>query len=195
MSRAKKLIINLILIVICLMAIYHFGGFYISKDQCVKEQLRGIHVNLEEPATTIKEGNMVYTIFVNDETYKVKDDSGSNRGHLVVVTQKIGFLYRAKSYQEMTGDEHNVNVSWFKTPDEKGYIVVAERKDDSIARADVLMLLGFTDTVQVKFEHWENNVAASYVEGELMNFGTYQTYDEAGNLIEDLWGDGVGIAQ
>ena len=195
MSRAKKLIINLILIVICLMAIYHFGGFYISKDQCVKEQLRGIHVNLEEPATTIKEGNMVYTIFVNDESYKVEDDLASNGSHLVVVTQKIGFLYRAKSYQEMTGDENNITVSWFKTPDEKGYIVVAERKDDSIARADVLMLLGFTDTVQVKFEHWENNVAATYVEGELMNFGTYQTYDEAGNLIEDLWGDGLGIAQ
>ena len=177
------------------MAIYHFGGFYISKDQCVKEQLRGIHVNLEEPAMTIKEGNMVYTIFVNDESYKVEDDLASNGSHLVVVTQKIGFLYRAKSYQEMTGDENNITVSWFKTPDEKGYIVVAERKDDSIARADVLMLLGATGTEQIKFEKWENNVAATYVETERMNFGTYQTYDKDGNLIEDLWGDGIGIAQ
>ena len=187
MNKKRNLIINGILIIVALVAIYHFGGFYVSQDQCVKEYLRGLHINPGEAAMSIEEGNMIYTIYANDETYLVEQDGKEIGGHLVVVTQKIGFLYHAKSYQEMTGDAHNVTVSWFKTGDDAGYIVVAERADESIARADVLMALGFTDSVQLKFDEWKNNVAATYAEGEDMNFVTYQTYDADGNLIEDLW--------
>ena len=184
MNKMKKIVINLAIIVIILLGIYHFGGFYVSKEKCVEDYIRGQHIELEEPAMEIKESNMIYTIYVTEEKH-----------HLALITQKIGFLYRAKGYCEMSGDTHNVTVSWFETVNEKGYIVVAERNDDSIAKANVLMMLGFTDTVQLTFDEWNNNIAATYVEGEKMNFATYQTYDEAGNLIEDLWGDGVGIVQ
>ena len=174
MNKMKKIIINLAIIVIILLGIYHFGGFYVSKDQCVEDYIRGQHIELEDPAMEIKEGNMIYTIYATEEKH-----------HFALITQKIGFLYRAKGYCEMSGDTHNVTVSWFETVNEKGYIVVA----------NLLMMLWFTDTVQLTFDEWNNNIAATYVEGEKMNFATYQTYDESGNLIEDLWGDGVGIVQ
>lgn len=189
MNKKKKLFINLILIVIALAGIYHFGGFYVSKDQCVKEYLRGMHIDAGEAETSIKEGNVIYTIFTNDETFNVESDAVSPRGHLVVVTQKIGFLYRAKSLQESTGEKNNVTVSCFKTPDEKGYVVVAERIKEDIAKAEV-MVGGVSDVFNLTFEEWNNNVGVTYIESEgFVNLVNYKTYDEAGNLIEDFWGN------
>ena len=54
MNKMKKIVINLAIIVIILLGIYHFGGFYVSKEQCVEDYIRGQHIELEEPAIEIK---------------------------------------------------------------------------------------------------------------------------------------------
>ena len=43
MKRGKKLLINISIIIVILLIEYYFGGYYISKEQCIKDTLRGLY--------------------------------------------------------------------------------------------------------------------------------------------------------
>ena len=82
MKKGKKLLINIFLISIILLFLFYFGGYYISKDQCIKESLRGLYAKETEIIMELKRGNR-YRILVADT---------DNKTHSIIGVKKLGFL-------------------------------------------------------------------------------------------------------
>ena len=84
MKRIKKLTIQTILIVILLFILYYFGGYYISKEECIRDTLRSHYA--KESTILMTLGNGKY-----DQTLVAEPDENT---YSIVGTKRKLFLYR-----------------------------------------------------------------------------------------------------
>ena len=173
MKRGRKIIRNLSIIAILLFLFCYFGGYFISKEKCIADSLRGLYRSEREIATEISYGNRSYTV-VTDTKQKV---------YSIIGTKRIGFLYHvANSYtgHEIKEDEC-VNISGMYSS-EMGSLIVVYRNDPRINRVNAYLENGSL----VIFDNWENDFSAVILDGEEWYGGTYKAFDTSNQLIGEV---------
>lgn len=173
MKRGKKLLINIGIIALILWWIYYFGGYYVSKEQCIKETLRGLYAYETEMIMEFEEFDRSITLMADLE----KDT------YSMVETKVKGFFYQAGT--TMTGysikDDYAIDVFGMNV-DKMGATVFVYRNDKSIAKVEVE--LENRDTVTL--DEW-NNDYTGYLQGESEFVkGTYRAYNANDELIAEI---------
>lgn len=174
MKRGKKLAINLTLILGILLYIYYFGGYYISKQQCVLETMRGLYGTETKEVMELRQGNHIFTIMA--------DEAGESFS--IVGTKKIGFLYRtgSSSVGVKIDKERAIKVSGMFSSDWGG-VVVIYRNNPEVVRVEVEMKDGERHTIT----EWQENFAGFFVHSKREWYpGPYKAYNAAGELIEEV---------
>ena len=174
MKRGKKLAINLALIFAILLGFYYFGGYYISKKQCVLESLRGLYGTETREIMELRQGNYIITLMAdeNDESFSI------------VGTKKTGFLYRIASCSVgvKINKERAMKISGTFSSD-RGGVVFIYRNHPDIARVEVEMQDGEQHTIT----EWQENYAGFWVNNKKEWYpGTYKAYNAAGEMIEEV---------
>lgn len=173
MKRGKKLLINISIIALILWGIYYFGGYYVSKEQCIKENLRGSYTYETETIMEFEDFNRYITLLADLE----------KKTYSIVETKMSGIFYRASS--TINGfsikDEYAIDV--FGMYDEKkGTPIFVYRNDKSIVKVEVEL----ENRETVTLDEW-NNDYAGYLQGdnEFVK-GTYRVYNANDELIEEM---------
>ncbi|MBO5176443.1 MAG: hypothetical protein J6C07_03205 [Lachnospiraceae bacterium] len=174
MKRGKKLVINLTLIFVILLGFYYFGGYYISKQQCIVETLQGLYGTESRKIMELQQGNYIITLMAdeNDESFSI------------VGIKKTGFLYRtaSSSVGVQIDKERAMKVSGTFSSD-RGGVVFIYRNHPDIVRVEVEMQDGEQHTIT----EWQENYAGFLVNDKKEWYpGTYKAYNAAGELIEEV---------
>lgn len=172
MKRGKKLIRNLCLIVILLFAYCYFGGYYLSKEACIEDSLRGLQRNEREIVTEFTLDNIDYAV-VMDREEKVYSVSG---------TKRIGFLYH--TIGGVTGhviqEEDCIDLSGYGDPE--GAFLIIYRNDKKVQRIEAELLNGR----EIVFDEWEDDFSIAAINDKEWYRGTYKAYDANGELIGEV---------
>ena len=83
MKRGKKLLMNLSIIMLILLVEYYLGGYYFSKEECIKDTLRGLYSYETENIMEFKKGNRTITLMANLDA----------KSYSIVCVKKNGILY------------------------------------------------------------------------------------------------------
>lgn len=174
MKRGKKLIRNLAVILVLLLGFYYFGGYYISKEQCVIETLRGLYGTETRKVMELRQKNYFATLMAGEE-----DESFS-----IVGTKKIGFLYRtASSSVGIKNDKEEIlKISGMASSDH-GMVIFLCRNDKSIETVEVLLENGETFTIT----EWYEDYAGYIREDHNWESGTYRAYNAEGELVGEVY--------
>lgn len=175
MNRSKKLALNLAGILVLLLAFYYFGGYYISKQQCVLESLRGLYGTETREIMELRQGKYIITLMAdeNDESFSI------------VSIKKTGFLYRtaSSSVGVPIDKERAFKVSGTFSSD-RGGVVFIYRNHPDIVRVEVEMQDGERHTIT----EWQENYAGFLVNDKKEWYpGTYKAYNATGELIEEVY--------
>lgn len=172
MKRSKKLLINMCIIAVLLSGFYYFGGYYISKEQCMMEMLRSYYCNEREVAMEFENNNIITTVVVDIE--------GKTFSALKV--KKIGFLYQptGSAYGQEISEEYKISVNGHYTKGD-GMEIFVYRNDDTVERVEVTM----EDSVIV-LDEWENNFAWFVKDTDGWKRGTYRAYNASNEIIEEM---------
>lgn len=173
MKRSKKLVRNLLIISVLLLGIYYFGGYYVSKQQCVIETLRGLYGTETREVMELRQGKYIATLMAdeNDESFSI------------VGTKKIGFLYRtASSSIGIKNDKNEIlRISGMASSDH-GMVIFLCRNDKTIDMVEVLLENGETFTIT----EWHEDYAGYIREDHNWESGTYRAYDASGELVGEV---------
>lgn len=173
MKRNRKLIRNSVLIAIFLFFIYYFGGYYLSKEQCILETMRGLYANESEKILELENGNRSFTLMADED----------EKTYSLIGTRKIGFLYRtASSSVGITiREENKIHISGLYNSD-SGMVITVYRNDPSICKIEAALESGET----VTFDEWIGNFSGLVLDtGDFYN-GIYKAYDTDNQLIEEV---------
>ena len=169
-NRGKKLVRNLVLIFAILSLFYYFGGYYLSRQQCVLESLRSHYCDTTRKILEMQQGDYFITIMAdeNDERFAM------------VGTQKAGFLYRVASgsYNLKINKEKCMTLSASGSSD-RGIVVCLYRNDKSIEKVEVQMENGDNYLIT----DWHEDYACYKRDEEELSYGTYRAYNAEGELI------------
>lgn len=174
MKRGKKLIRNICIIAVLLCGFYYFGGFYLSKEECVRDTIRGLYGNENEVIAELRNKRIYTTIVINEE---MKTAS-------VVGTKKYGpFYHTASSFVGMKmSDSDCIDVDGCWTSERGNMVLVVYRNNQDIAKVEASLEDGSIVTV----DEWTKDFAVLSIETEDWLNGTYKAYDSAGNLIGEV---------
>lgn len=173
MKRGKKLLINVSIIMVILLGIYYFGGYYISKEQCITETLRALYAYEKDVIMEFEHNNRSYTLLADAD----------QKTYSIVGTRKIGFLYHTDS--SSTGfqikEEHGIDVFGMYN-NEIGTVIFVYRNDKSIAKVDAELENG--DVIMLN--EWKSDYVGFLLEDSEWLNGTYKAYDDSNQLIEEV---------
>ncbi len=175
MSRSKKLIRNTIFIGIILCGFYYFGGFYISKETCIQQIVKGLYGNETEVVMEFQDKNKCFTILTDEEKESLS----------IVGTNQYGFLYKAAigaSYvgHEIVKEEH-IDVTSI-AGSEIGRVIVVVRNDERVAKVVAEFENGETQV----FEEWNQGFSTVLLEEANWWPGVYKAYDSEGQLLGNI---------
>ncbi len=170
MKRIRKLAMQSIIIAILLCIFYYFGGYYISKEECIRETLRGLYAT--ETNIVMEVGKRYFTItLVTDK---------ENQSYSLIGTQRIGFLYRTGS--SSTGHKINSNnkldITGFYDKS-MGSVLYIYRNDPAIQKIEVIMVDGTTFIL----DEWHENFTGYHINSDQWRLNTYKAYDASNQLI------------
>lgn len=174
MKRSKKLFTNTTLILLFLAIIYYLGGFYLSKEQCILETIRGLYGTETEMVMELTNHNRTITLMTNVEEKTIS----------IVGTKKIGFLYQTDSsfIGNTIDEEHTIDISG-KYDNDVGMAIFIYRNDKSICRIELSLDSGNT----IVFNEWQKDFTGCLIETTDWQNGTYKAYDSNGTLIEEVY--------
>lgn len=173
MKRNRKLIRNSVLIAIFLFFIYYFGGYYLSKEQCILETMRGLYGTETEKVLELENGNRSLTLMANEDA----------KTYSLIGTQRIGFLYQTASSSVGTEirNENSLHISGMYGND-YGMAIVIYRNNKSICKVTATLESGDTIT----FDEWHGNFAGLILDTDGWYHGIYKAYDATGQLVEEM---------
>ena len=176
MKRGKKLLINVSIVMIILLVEYYFGGYYISKEACIKDILKGLYVYETENIMECKKGNRIITLMadLDEKTYSI------------VGVRRNCFLYHTDDC--FTGypirDDNSFDIMGIYDEDFGSFISVY-RNDKSIAKVTVETKNGDVITL----DDWKRDFAGClYDEDVMLREKIYRAYNASGELVaERAW--------
>lgn len=173
MKRGKKLLINISIIMLILLVEYYFGGYYISKEQCIKDTLRGLYSYETENIMEFKKRNRSITLMANLD----------RRTYSIVGVKRKGFLYHTDDC--FTGhpikDENSFDILGGYDEDTGSFICVY-RNDKAITKVTVDTKSGDIITL----DDWKQDFAG-YLHNEdiMLREKIYRAYNASGELVEE----------
>ena len=174
MKRGKKILINMSIIIILLIATYYLGGFYFSKDACAKECMQANYQGNGKILTDLEVDNTIYAMCEGKE----------ENMYVTIKLEKIGFLYRSKGMvgiHKTLGEEILDICGW--ADDEDGEIIFIHRNNPGIATIEVEL----EDGRNVILNKWSYDCTAHGLELEgPWIAGEYRCYDKNGELIGEI---------
>lgn len=174
MKRGKKLIRNICIIMILLGCMYYFGGFYLSKEECIKDSLRGLSAKENEVIAEIQNGKFITSIVISEEEKMVA----------IHGTIKYGPLYRtgSGSHGHKIDDDECIDVEGSWSHDRGTMVIVIYRNDKNIEKVEIKFEDGNTTSV----DEWTKDFAVLSLETKDWVCGTYRAYDSVGNFIGEI---------
>ncbi len=173
MKRGKKLLINISIIALILWGIYYFGGYYVSKEQCIKETLRGLYAYETETIMEFENFDRGITLLADLE----------KKTYSIVETKVTGLFYQADNTLAGYSIKEDYAIDVFGMyADKMGTGIFVYRNDQSIAKVEVEL----ENRETVTLDEW-NNDYAGYLQGdnEFVK-GTYRAYNANDELIEEI---------
>lgn len=175
MNRSKKLVRNLAIVLVLLFGFYYFGGYYISKEQCVVETLRGLYGTETREIMELHLDNYTATLMA--------DETGGTFS--IVGTKKAGPFYRTASsvIGVKIDKEKAIRVSGQFSSDEGG-VVFIYRTTPEVVRVEVEMQDGEQHTIT----EWTEDFAGFVVNNKEEWYpGYYRAYNAKGELLEEVY--------
>lgn len=174
MKRGKKLIRNICIIAALFYGFYYFGGFYLSKEECVRDTIRGLYGNENEVIAELRNKRTYTTILINEETKTVS----------VVGTKKYGPFYHASSsFMGMKmSDSDCIDIDGCWTDERGTMVLVICRNEQDVVKVEV----SFEDGNSAIVDEWTKNFAVLSIETDEWLNGTYKAYDVSNQLIGEV---------
>ena len=173
MKKGKKLLINTILILIILLYSFYFGGYYISKEKCIRESLRGLYAKETEIIMELKRGNRS-RILVADTDEKT---------HRIIGVKKIGFLYKVDdSYGGGPLKQGNVIGLDSYYSDEIGTVIFVHRNDKSVIKVELELENGDV----VVMDDWKKDYLGYLEQEDIFRKGVFRAYNASDEVIDVL---------
>ena len=171
MKRERKLFRNIIIISALLYVFYYFGGYYISKEQCIKETMRSLYVKEDNVIMEIQNDNDIRTLVVDDNLSSVS----------VIGTRKAGLFYHTASCSTGMNIKKDQAFSIHSSYNSDiGLTSFIYRNNKDIAYIELTL----NDGTLVVIDEWHDDFAGVIVDTEEV-YGIYRGYDVNGNLIEE----------
>lgn len=170
MKKIKKITIQSVLIAILLFSFYYFGGYYISKEECIRDSLRGLYAEETNIVMEVGNGKHSVTLVTNPET----------QSYSFIGTKKFGFLYHVGSsstgYTIDTREKLDIKGFFEKS---MGSVIYIYRNDTTIQKIEVIMADGTTFTL----DEWHENFTGWHMDSDQWRLNTYKAYDASNQLI------------
>ena len=176
MKRGKKLLINISIIIVILLIEYYFGGYYISKEQCIKDTLRGLYSYETEKIMECKYRNRSVTLMADLE----------QRTYSIVGVRKNGFLYHTDDcftgYPIKDDDSFDILGAY---DEDVGTFICVYRNDKTITKVTLDMGTGNVITL----DDWEQDFTGYlHNEDNILRENIYRAYNVSGELVEErVW--------
>lgn len=173
MKKGKKLVINTFIILLMLLIGYYFCGFYISKEQCIRESLRGMYAYETEFVMEFENRDRVCTLLTDED----------KKTYSIVGTRKLFFVYHADS--SLTGfkiKEEDVIDVLGMYDDKIGTSIFVYRTDKSITKIEVELENGD----KITLDEWKKDYVGYLQKNEMWVKGIYRAYNASGELVGEL---------
>ena len=171
MKRNRRVAINLCVIAGLLFLLYYFGGFYISKNECLNECQR---------ANLRKELESVMEIRGEKYNYAILSDMEDTE-YAIVVMRRFGFLYRPSNfYQGKWSDEENEMLIKRRGIGAGEYqMELIYRNDKRVERVEAHLENGEI----ISLDNWSGDYVGYARDGSEFLDVTYKMYDVAGQFL------------
>ena len=171
MNRSKKLIRNSCLIIVISYAIYFFGGYFLSKEECINDTLRSLHANQTKTIMEFKNNNHFITLMTDEkmETYSLTG------------TKKVGFLYHTDSgsHNNKISDDQIIYIigSWSR---EMGLLIIVYRNIPEITK----IVVELEDGSEFILSEWKDNFSGILLDKDDWLNGIYKIYNSNNELLD-----------
>ena len=176
MNRIKKLVRNTMIIILVLIGFYYYGGFYLSREEYIKDYLKGFY----------RKENEYILEFNYKNRYKSIIADLDNKTYAVIGTRKIGFLYVSDgSYKYEIDIEKIIDTKYVYDSDMNGLILFIYRNNDQVD----YVIFESKDGEKYKIDDWNKNFSIIKIDGNFSNLsveGIYKIYDKNNQLIEEV---------
>lgn len=171
MKRERKLFRNIIIISALLYTFYYFGGYYISKEQCITETMRSLYVKEENIVLEVQTGNHIRTLVVDDSLSTLS----------IIGMRKAGPFYHTASCSTGMNIKKDQAFSIYSVYNsDSGLTSFVYRNNKDIAYIELIL----NDGSIVVLDNWHKDFAGVIVDTEEV-YGIYRGYDVNGELIEE----------
>ena len=170
MKRSKKLVRNLSIIAIILSVFFYFDGYYLSKQRCVMETLRGIYsTETGKEVMELRYGNYIATVMAEE----------NGESFSVIGTNQKGFMYRTGDCSTGIKIDKEKSMTISGMGSEKYMVIFIHRNDKSIDKVEVITENGETYTIA----EWHEDYAGYIRENHNWECATYKAYNAEGELV------------
>ena len=181
MNRNKKLIKNVLILLVYFVLSRYLGGYYISKEKCERDILRSLYATDDMFIMEMPDDYLYLSESSSDYTKKVYFDPVDKIVSFVGI-EKRGFLYRSLDSDIWDMIKYNDNdiVSYCESWSE-GDLVLIYRNNP-----DVYTVEFDYDDGSLVWWQWKENFIVVFLEEDGQYKRTCKAYDEQGNLITEI---------
>ena len=173
MNRVRKLILNTFVIICVLFLIYYFGGFYISREQCIQETMKALYAN---------ETERIYD-FEHNHRYKSVYWHPDNKTVSIIGTKQFGFLYQTDSCStsNQIREDMIIDIIGSYNRDFGGMVVVIYRNDPNVSK-----IIVDYEPFDVQLDFWNGDFTGAVMLGNELYRGIYRVYDHQDQLLAEM---------
>ena len=182
MNRNKKLIKNVLILLVYFVLSRYFGGYYFSKEKCERDILRSLYATddmfvMEFPKDSI------YTLDLSkDITQKIYFDPNDKMISFVGIVKR-GIFYRSQdSYMEdiLKYNNNDIVGVGFSLENEDFFLVY--RNNPNVYSIEIERMDDSTDI----YWNWKEDFICLLFKEDVKYKGTCKAFDEQGNLITEI---------
>lgn len=172
MSRKKKLIRNLVIIIVGFITFYYVGGHYFTKEACIEDTIKELYGNETEQIMEFTQKGQTKTLMFNPEQKTVS---------IVGTKRFLGLYHTASSTTGMDVDEQYSFDLFASYESDFGMVMFIYRNNPEIAYIEAK----FEDDTEFVLDKWTKDFTGYLLNTEDWQTANYKAYDSYGELIEE----------
>lgn len=170
----KKLIRNILFIVVMVYGYCYFHGYYLSREACVNDSVRGLYANTYEEIMVFDSGDQSVTVMANLEEMTCS----------FIETRKVGPFYHIEltlHWYEIGNSNRDLYVMSSHYLDDSNMYIVAYRINKEIDYVKVVLRNGETFVL----DDWAKDFSSYAIDSDEWVGATYYAYNANHQLIEE----------
>ena len=180
MKRHNWILLNVLLC--CLVMVIHlwFNGWYLDKEKCFEHYKEVIHLAEGTLIGETDEDHLIHRIVYHEES----DTFSVLEMEKMLMLTRFGNSYKGVHFAE--SDLKAFGVMFHECSESRQMVVVFQRYDDQVDKVEIEC----KDGQKIIIDQWNRNFYV-YSTSEYLRpmYGTYCSYDQDGNLIDEMrWG-------